>query len=399
MKKALLGASVALCLSGTGIATIPAMAADPIKIGVVTTLTTGAAVLGNEVADAATLAVENLGGEMAGRPVTLIIEDDGLNADGGRQKTEKLIRQDKVDFLTGYVWSHVLLASQKVARDGGTILISTNAGPSQMAGKGCHEKFFGMRGQGDLMSEALGEALTKNGVKKIYTMAPNYAAGKDVVAGMERTFGGEIVGRDFTKWGSDPQLDFSAELSKVAASDAEALFVFYPGRTATFLKQFDQSGLAKKVDLYSVYMLDQTVLPTLQGADLSVALGTTLVDYWYPQMDNAANAKFVETFKAKYDRLPSNYAAAAYDAINLIASAVAKTGGDLSDADKTVAALEAMDFDSTRGDIGLGSNHFVLDNFYLMKVGKDADGNWGVQDPQLVMAQPEDPYIGECSMK
>ncbi|KTR05257.1 ABC transporter substrate-binding protein [Aureimonas ureilytica] len=390
--RCILGLALLSCLSTT------AHAQAPIRIGLITTQTTPAAIIGRDVEDAVRLSLQHAGGAMAGRPVELVVEDDALSPDVGRQKTEKLVRQDKVDFLTGYIWSNVLLASRKSALDSGTILISTNAAPSDLAGKLCNPNFYAMRGQGDVMSMALGEELNRRGVKKIYTMAPNYAAGQDVVKGFASTFKGEIVGQDFTKWGSDPQLDFSAEFSKVAASGADGLFAFYPGRSAAFMTQFEQSGLKDKVKLYTVYTLDQIALPALQKGNATGALGSVLTDYWYPDLDTPANRTFVDDFRKTYGRDPSNYAAAAYDAVSLIKSAVEAVGGKLDDKAGLRKALEAAQFDSVRGQVVFGPNHMPLDNYYALEVVAGPDGKWQMGSPHLALERGADPYASACKM-
>lgn len=397
--RSLLAATAAVSTVVMAAVTMPASAAeDEIKVGVVTTLTTPASVIGREVQDAMTLALEQMGGTIAGKPVRLIFEDDGLKPDVGRQKTEKLVRQDEVDFITGYIWSNVLLASRRAALDADTFLISANAAPSDMAGKLCDPDFFSMRGQGDVMSMALGEELNKRGVKKIYTMAPNYAAGKDVVAGLLRTYRGEVVGQDFTKWGDDPQLDFSAEFAKVRASGAEALFAFYPGRASAFMTQFEQAGLKDTTKLFTVYTIDNIALPNLQKGNVTGALGSSLVDYWYPALATEENKRFVAAFQQKYERLPSNYAAAAYDVLPLIKSAVEAAGGDLADRDAIRKGLEAADFASVRGKLVFGANHMPLDNYYALDVEAGADGTWGVVSKGLVLERGADPYAAECKM-
>jgi branched-chain amino acid transport system substrate-binding protein len=213
------------------------------KIGFVTTLTTGGAGDRQRHEERRRPGHANLGGKAGGLDVEVIFGDDGFAPETGKQKTDKLVKQDDVDFVAGYIWSNVLLASRKSVLDEGTFLISANAGPSQMAGKLCHENFFATSWQNDQTPMAMGEVLNQQGVKSLYLMAPNYAAGKDMVAGVERTFKGEIVGKDLTKWGADAQLDFSAELAKAKASGAEALFVFYPGAGRRRLHpQYDQLG-------------------------------------------------------------------------------------------------------------------------------------------------------------
>ncbi|MCB1804110.1 MAG: ABC transporter substrate-binding protein, partial [Candidatus Competibacteraceae bacterium] len=197
----------------------------------------------------------------------------------------------------------------------------------------------------------------------------NYAAGKDMVAGVERTFKGEIVGRDMTKWGADAQLDFSAELSKVKASGAEALWVFYPGKAGSALiKQYEQAGLQGVLPLYSVFTVDALALPKLQEANIQGALGSLMTQFWAPDLDNPQNQQFVSNFKKKYGRYPSFYAAQSYDAIYFINSAVEAVEGDLSKTDEMRTAMEKADFPSVRGPFSFGNNHFPIQNFYLREV-------------------------------
>lgn len=376
-----------------------AQAADQVKIGFVTTLTTPAAVIGQDMVDAANLALADLGGSMAGLPVEILYEDDGFKPETGKQKTDKLVKQDQVDFVTGYIWSHVLLASQKSVLDADKFLISANAGPSQLAGRLCHKNFFSVSWQNDQTPMAMGEVLNQKGIKKVYVMAPNYAAGKDMVAGVERTFRGEIVGRDMTKWGADAQLDFSAELAKVKASGAEALWVFYPGKAGpALIKQYEQAGLQSVLPLYSVFTVDAIALPKLQEANMQGALGSLMTQFWSPDLDNPQNQKFVSNFKKKYGRYPSFYAAQSYDAIYFINSAVEAVGGDLSKTDDMRTAMEKADFPSVRGSFSFGNNHFPIQNFYLREVVADADGVWTTKTVSTVLENSQDPYASTCKM-
>lgn len=204
------------------------------------------------------------------------------------------------------------------------------------------------------------------------------------------------MGRDFTKWGEDPQLDFSAELAKVGASGADALFAFYPGRAAIFARQFEQSGLADRVKLYTVYTFDQIALPTLQEAGIDVALGSVTVDYWSPDIDTPANVKFVEDFKERYGRLPSNYAAAAYDLIPYLKAAVEQSGGDIKDRDAVREALIRADYESVRGRYSLARNHFPIDNYRSLEIAPDANGAWSMRSDGLELAGLVDPYVDQC---
>ena len=392
-KKFLLLASAGLMVAGS------AAAAEKVKIGFVTTITTPAGVIGKDMVDAVNLAMENIGGKMAGRDVELIIEDDGFKPAIGKQKTDKLVKQDKVQFVTGFIWSHVLLASQKSALGAGKFLISSNAGPSQMAGKLCHKNFFSTSWQNDQTPMAMGEVLNLNNVGSLYVMAPNYAAGKNMVAGVTRTFKGKIVGKDLTKWGKDAQLDFSAELAKAKASGAEGIFVFYPGKAGgAFIKQYAQAGLQGKIPLYSVFTVDSIALPKLQKANMSGVMGSVMTQFWAPDLDTPQNKKFVAGFKRKYGRYPSFYAAQSYDTIFLIKSAVEAVKGDLSNIDGMRAAMKTANFPSVRGKFSYGNNHFPIQNFYSRKVVKDSEGVWTTSVQEVVLKNHQDTYAKDCSM-
>ena len=387
-------------VAGLALVATPAMAADSVKIGFITTLTTGAAVIGNDMRDAVNLAMEHIGGKMGGKKVDLILEDDGFKPEIGKQKADKLVKKDDVDFVAGFIWSHVLLASRKTVLDSGKFLISANAGPSPLAGKLCHENFFSTSWQNDQTPMAMGEVLNQKGVKSLYIMAPNYAAGKNMVAGVERTFKGEIKGKDFTKWGKDAQLDFSAELAKAKASGAEGIFVFYPGKAGgAFIKQYQQAGLQGKLPLYTVFTVDSIALPKLQAAKMEGVLGSENTQFWGPDLDTPANKKFVSGFKKKYGKYPSFYAAQAYDSIMLIKSAVDAVKGDTSKKDEMRAAMKSANFDSVRGKFTYGNNHMPIQNFYLRQVVKDADGVWTTKITKTVYENHQDVYAKDCKMK
>ena len=381
-----------LALPGVG-------SAESVKVGFVTTLTTGAAVIGNDMRDAVNLAVEDLNGKMGGLDIEVIFADDGFKPETGKQVTDKLVKSDDVDFVAGYIWSHVLLASQKSVLNADKFLISANAGPSQLAGKLCHRDFFSTSWQNDQTPMAMGAVLSQRGVSKLYVMAPNYAAGKNMVAGVERTFKGETVGKDLTKWGKDAQLDFSAELAKAKASGAEALFVFYPGKAGgAFMKQYEQAGLADKLPLYTVFTVDAISLPKLQQANMKAVMGSLTTGFWGPGLKNPQNARFVEGFLKKYGRYPSFYAAQSYDSIFLINSAVEAVGGDLQDRDGMRAAMEKADFPSVRGSFSYGANHFPIQNFYLFEVVADGNGNWTTEIRSTVFENHQDTYVADCRL-
>jgi len=394
MKKQLLGLASAFALL-----TSPAVAGDTVKIGFVTTITTPAGAMGRDMVQAAEIALGHINNMMGGKKVEFIVEDDGFKPEIGKQKTDKLVKQDKVDFVSGYIWSHVLLASRKSALANDTFMISANAGPSPVAGKLCHKNFFSSSWQNDQNPMATGEVMNKDGIKKAYVMAPNYAAGKNMVAGVTRTFKGEIVGKDMTKWGKDMQLDFSAELAKAKASGAQAIVVFYPGPAGpAFIKQFQQAGLAGKIKLYTMFTVDALSLGRLQKAKLSGVLGSYNTMFWAPDLDNATNKRFVADFKAKTGRYPTHYAAQSYDAIMLIKSGVDAVNGDTANKDGMRAGMMKANFPSVRGTFRYGNNHFPIQDFHLRQVKKDANGDWFVSYVSTVTKDHQDTYHDKCKM-
>lgn len=370
------------------------LAQDKLSIGYITTLSGPTAAIGNDMKNAAELALDHLGRKMAGKTVEMVYEDDQQKPDVGKQKADKLVQQDKVPVIAGFIWSNVLLAAYKEAADAGVTVISSNAGPSEIAGAGCHQNMFNVSWQNDQTPMAMGETLNKKGIKRIFVLAPNYAAGRDMVSGVKRSFKGEIVGEDYTKWPG--QLDFSAELAKVRASNAEALYVFYPGAAGVqILAQYEQSGLKGKVPLYQVFTIDSLSLPQQKEQALGV-LGT---QQWVNDLPNDTNKKFVADFLAKHKTYPSFYGAQAYDTIMLIASAVEAVKGDMSKKDDFRAALRKASFKSTRGDFKFGNNHFPIQNFYLQETVKDAEGRLTLKTVDTVLKAHQDPYAEKCPMK
>ena len=385
---------VAATIASTGLAQ-----ADSVKIGFITTLTTPAGVIGEDMKNSINLAMEHIGGKMGDLDVELIVEDDGFKPDIGKQKTDKLVKQDDVDFVAGYIWSHVLLASMNSVVRADKFLISANAGPSMVAGKRCHKNFFSTSWQNDQTPMAMGEYLNQEGVKSIYIMAPNYAAGKDMVKGVESVFKGKVVGKDLTKWGADAQLDFSAELAKAKASGAEALYIFYPGKAGgAFIKQYQQAGLEDELPLYTVFTVDSIALPKLQEAGLKGVLGTKNTQQWSPDMDNAANKRFVSDYLKKHGKYPAFYGAQAYDSIMLIKSAVEAVDGNLDDKDGIRKALKAANYESVRGPYSYGNNHMPIQNFYLREVVEDAEGRWTTKIVKTVYSNHQDSYAAQCKM-
>jgi branched-chain amino acid transport system substrate-binding protein len=385
----LLAGAAALALSS------PALAGDTIKIGFVSTFSGPTAVLGNDMRNSFEVALDHLGRKMAGKPVEVIYEDDGQKPDVGKQKTEKLVQSDHVDFIVGYIWSNVLLASLKTAVDSKTFLISTNAGPSPLAGELCSPYVFSTSWQNDQTPQAMGLYMNQKGVKSAFLIGPNYAAGKDMLAGVKSTFKGKVVGEEYTVWPT--QLDFSAELTKARNSGAESIFVFYPGAAGVqFLNQYSQAGIKDKMPLYTAFTIDETTLP-LQKDN---AIGVPGAQEWVNDLPNEQNKKFVEDYRKKFPGLrPSFYGAQTYDAAQLINSAVVAVKGDTSKKDAMKAEMEKADFKSVRGGFKYGNNHIPIQNFYLQDVVKGADGQLSLKTVATIVKDDQDRFHDKCPMK
>lgn len=372
-----------------------AFAGDTIKIGFVSTFSGPTAVIGNDMRNSFELALDHMGRKMDGKPVQVIYEDDGQKPDVGKQKTEKLVQSDKVDFIVGYIWSNVLLASLKTAVDSQTFLISANAGPSQLAGELCSPYVFSTSWQNDQTPAAMGLYMNANNVKSVFLIGPNYAAGKDMLAGVKSTFKGEVKGEEYTVWPS--QLDFSAELAKARASGAESIFVFYPGAAgAQFLNQYVQAGMKSTMPLYTAFTVDETTLP-LQKEN---AFGVPGAQEWVNDLPNEQNKKFVADYRTKYPGArPSYYGAQAYDAAQLINSAVVAVGGDTSKKDAMKAEMEKANFKSLRGAFKYGNNHIPIQNFYLQDVVKGAGGELSLKTVATIVTNDQDRFHDKCPMR
>jgi branched-chain amino acid transport system substrate-binding protein len=370
-----------------------AQAQEPLKIGVVSVLTGPQAALGQQVRDGFQLSVDQLGGKFGGRPVQITVIDDELKPDVAVSKVRSYIESGKVDFVVGPVFSNILGAIAKPVLESGAFLISPNAGPSTLAGKACNQNFFVTSYQNDQVHEVLGKYAQDQGFKKAYIMAPNYQAGKDSLAGFKNYFKGEVVDEVYVPL---TQLDFSAELAKIAAAKPDVVFAFMPGGLGVNLvKQWSQAGLQGKIPFLSAFTVDESTLPAQQDAAVGLFGGMT----WAPNMDNPQTKKFVADYEAAYKIVPGSYAQQAYDAGLLIDSALKATKGDTSDKDKLRAAIKKADFTSLRGKFKFNTNGFPIQDFYLVKVAKRPDGKFQTEIAQQVFTDYADPHAKDCALK
>ena len=368
-----------------------AVAQEKLRIGLVLTLSGPAAALGQQVRDGFNLAVKNLGGKMAGREVEVVTADDELKPDAAVTKVKGLLERDKVDFVVGPIFSNILQAIHKPVTDTKTFLISPNAGPSSYAGKNCSPFFYVTSYQNDQVHEILGKVAQDRGYKRVYVMVPNYQAGKDSAAGFKLDYKGEIVEESYVPLGT---LDFQVELSKIASLKPDAVFTFMPGGMGVSLvKQYRQAGLADQIPVLSAFTVDESTLPAQQDAAVGMFGGAD----WAPDLDNPQSRKFVAAYEAAYNSVPGTYAMQGYDAALLIDSAVKAVKGNLSDKQAVSGALKKADFTSLRGNFKFNINGYPIQNFYLTKVAKRADGKFETEIVQKVFENYGDRYAKDCA--
>jgi branched-chain amino acid transport system substrate-binding protein len=380
--------AAALLLAG------PVHAAERIKVGLLSTLSGAGAGLGVDIRDGFNLAVKQLGGKLGNLPAEVIVADDQQNPDVAKQTADKFLKKDKVDFMTGIVFSNIMLAVGPTVFDHRTFYLSANAGPSQYAGEQCNRYFFNVAWQNDNLHEAVGKYVQDKGFRNVVIVTPNYPGGKDAVAGFRRYYQGAVAEEIYTRLG---QLDYAAELAQVRALKPEALFFFLPGGMGiNFVKQFVAAGLSRDTQLFAPgFSADEDVIKAVGPA----MMGMFNSSHWAHDMDNPENRRFVADFQKEYGRLPSLYAAQGYDAALLMDAAVREVKGRVEDKEALRKALEAKRFKSVRGDFRFNSNHYPVQNYYLRVIGKDASGRITNKSMGTIFTSHADAYVGQCRMK
>ena len=369
-----------------------AYGADPVKIGMVTTLSTKAGYLGEDIRDGFKLAMEQEGGKLGGVAVELMVDDDGRKPGKGKQIAERYIKKHGVKIMTGIVFSNVAMAVvPKVVRQD-VVYLSPNAAPSKLAGKGCNSNYFSVSYQNDNLDEVVGQYVTETGHKNVYLIAPNYPAGKDHLAGFKRFYKGNITGEVYTKLG---QSDYAAEIAALRAAKPDAVFFFLPGGMGiNFLKQFSQAGLTDSIPVYGpAFSFDERILKAVGPAALGVKNGSQ----WTHDLDNAANVQFVAAYKKTYNRMPTLYASQGYDTARLIGSALKAVGGNVTDLTAFKSALKKAEFDSVRGNFSFGKNQHPVQDLYIREVVKTESG-FTNKTIKKVFSNHVDAYAEQCSM-
>ena len=371
---------------------LPAAAQQKIKIGFITTLSGPAGIIGKHMKDSVELAMDHLGNKMGGVPVEVIFGDDQAKPDVGVQVAEEMLKKHQVDIVAGIIWSNVMPAVVPVVTGAGKVMVGTNAGASPLAGSQCHPQYFSTSWNNDQTPEAMGKYMQEQAINDVYVLAPNYQAGKDMVAGFKRYYKGRIVEEIYTKF---LQQDYQAEITQLRAKNPKAVFVFYPGGMGIqFVKQYVQAGLRERIPLYSVFTVDETTLPALKES----ALGQWEAKFWSPDLDVPVSRRYVATFRQKYGYTPSFYGAQSYDGMMLIDSAVRMNKGSLKDTKAVVMAMRKANYNSIRGPFKWNVNQLPIQDFYLLRAEMGVTGEVEMHIKRKVFEQHKDAYYQDCKM-
>ncbi|MCD6672482.1 MAG: ABC transporter substrate-binding protein [Burkholderiaceae bacterium] len=368
-------------------------AQTPVRIGLLTTLSTPAGYIGEDERDGFLLAVKEEGGKLGGIPVQVLVEDDALKPANAKQTADKMV-QDGVRLFTGINFSNVLVAVAPTVLDAGGTYVSLNAGPSTYAGKNCNPGYFSVAFQNDSYSDSAGLAANELGYKRMVLLAPNYQAGRDALAGFKRTYKGEVLAEIYTKL---DQSDFSVELARVRELKPDAIFQFHPGGAGINLaKQYANSGLSQSVPMLTpIYSMDRRMLAAAGNA----GNGYYLTASWSADLDNPTNRHFVDAFVKAYGRVPTDYAATSYDTARLIGTGLKAVGGDIEGKrDAFRATLRKADIQSVRGKFRFANNQHPIQDWYLLHVEPDAAGKLGYKTLKVIAPDHVDPHAVDCAM-
>ncbi len=372
-----------------------AHADEPLKIGMITTLSGPAGYLGQDIRDGFQLAIDQNKGELGGKPVELVVEDDGLKPGNAKQIADKMLNEQGIKLFTGVVFANVAFATVPDILDANAIYISANTASSTFAGKECNPNYFVSSWQDDSQGESAGALAQSLGYKKAFLIAPNYQAGKETMVAFKRFYKGEVVGETYT--GLD-QTDFAAEMAQIRASKPDVVYEFEPGGLGIgFMRQYQQAGLLKEIPMVvHPASLDQAIVQAVGDA----AAGVQVTSHWNEDFDNPVNKAFVAAWKAKYgDRPITYYAAQGYDAALLVGVGLEKSPSGVDDTAAFRKALLTSDIPTVRGKFHFGPNQNPIQDWYALTAQKQPDGKMVLKTETKVLADHGDVYASQCKME
>ncbi len=366
-------------------------AQEDIRIGMLLPQSGGPFIpVGADLSDGFQMAIDELGGAVAGRKLTVLREDTMHKPDVSQAKARKLVFSDKADFLVGPISANELTALVDFSSQTKTPLIIPNAGTNGATGKNCTPWALRTGFSNDQVMRNLGPWMLKNNYKRISVLSLDYLSGREIVEGVVGPFtqgGGTVVSQQFAPFG--PITDFGVYLTKIKQEKPDAVFAFIPGTPGVaFIKQYAEFGLKGAIPLMvGGWVISPQNLPAAGDA----AEGVVGILNYVPSIDNAENRAFVQRFERKHQRPVSEYAAYGYDTGRLIHAALVSLGGKTADKAAFVKALHTAKVNGTRGPLTIDPlTNNVIQDIYVFKTEKVAgkmdfkllDRFPSVRDPQ-----------------
>jgi branched-chain amino acid transport system substrate-binding protein len=350
------------------LAAVPALAQQPLRIGLLMPYTGQFADGAAQMDNAIKLYVKQHGDMVAGRRLEFIRRDDGAAPDVAKRIARELVVNDSVDIMAGFVFTPEAFAAADVATEGKKLMVVMNAATAIITTKSPYI----VRSSFTLpqLNEPFGAWAAKSGIHKVYTLVSDYAPGHDAEAAFQRGFkeaGGEIVG-SLRIPVANP--DFSAFVQRIKDANPEAIYIFVPGgaQPAALAKAMVERGM----DASKIKILGQGEISeenALRGMG-EAALGIITAFHYDHNHDSGLNRDYVAAFNADYGRNPDFFAIGGYDGMHVIYEALKKTGGK-SDGDALVAAAKGLAWESPRGPVSIDpQTRDIIQPVYFRKVEK-----------------------------
>ncbi len=349
-------------------------ASGPIKIGIMAPQTGTLAASGKDMIDGWNLYWTQHGTKVAGRDVQILIEDDAGNPDTALTKARLLVEQRGVDMLVGNLAANTGLAVADYAKGNGIPYFLPIVSADDLTQRARIPNVVRLAGwTSSQTTHPMGEWAAKQGYKTAVTLAQDYAFGQESIGGFTQTFtenGGKVLAQLWNPIGTP---DFSTYLAQIQSQNPDVVFVEETGADCgRFVKAWNDFGLKGKIVLLgNETLVDQSLLRGM-GPE---AEGIVSIGKFAEGRDAPETQSFVSDYDKAYKLLPSYYAVNMYTAAQLIAAAIEKAGGNVSDHAAFVKTVQSIEITNTPlGPIKTDSYGNPILNVYLRKVAKRPDG-------------------------
>jgi branched-chain amino acid transport system substrate-binding protein len=353
--------------------------AEAIRVGHLTPRTGFLGPLGEYAVQAMDMAVAeiNAAGGVMGRKLDLL-KEDSVNPQMASTKAERMIERDKVAFIIGEISSASALTISQVAERTKTLFINTGANSDELRGKGCKRYMFHIESQNSMYVKTCGRSLLAQGLvkdKKWFSLTADYAFGHDLLKVAKRFMSANGGAFAADKLMPTDVTDFSPILLEIRNAKPDLVISNLAGtQIGNFLKQYTEFGLTFPV---AGFGFDTAIA---WGAGKGNFLGTWPL-VWHHLLDTPASKKFVADFTARYNRPPENQAWGDYNAMKLVAQAMAEIKS--TDATKLVEHFEKgakFPLMKTREGYFRKSDHQMMHEMYTVRALPAAQlkNNWDI---------------------